>query len=195
MNRLKRVALALTGASGIIYGVRLAEALEQHVNTLYLIYTRGALEVARYELGVLEEDLRKMLGKHGVVYREDDYSSPLASSSNAPEAMVIAPCSMKTLASIAYGFQNNLVVRSSLNVLRLGRRLILVPRETPLGVVELEAMLRVAKAGAIVLPASPAFYHKPSRITDLVDFIVGKVLDVLGIEHKLYVRWSPKTSI
>ncbi|MET1101959.1 MAG: UbiX family flavin prenyltransferase [Pyrodictiaceae archaeon] len=183
-----KILVAITGASGIRYGVRLVEVLVLKAMKPDVIVTRAAEAVARVEEGYL---LRERLSRLGVrIYSEDDFTSPYASSSNVPDAMVIAPCSIKTVSMISAGISANLVVRAALNVLRMRRRLVLVVRETPLGVVELKKLLEAAEAGAIVLPASPGFYHKPSSIDDLVDFIVGKILDVIGIEHNLYQRWN-----
>ncbi len=185
-----RVTVAVTGASGVIYGARLVEVLGASGVSLDTIYTEAALKVADHEYPDGREGLLRVLREYSShVYSEDDFSSPLASSSNTADAMVIAPCSMKTLASIAYGISSNLVVRAADAVLRLGRRLILVPRETPLSMPDIGSMLAASMAGAIILPAMPGFYHKPRRIEDMVDFIVGKILDVLGVKHNLYVRW------
>jgi 4-hydroxy-3-polyprenylbenzoate decarboxylase len=186
----KSVLVAITGASGIIYAVRLISFLRKVNRLEAIIYSKPSLLSAESE-GIR---LRKYLGTlkaQGIpVFSEDDITAPYASSSSAPDAMVIAPCSMKTLASIAYGLADNLITRAALSVLRLSRRLILVVRETPLGKAEIKAMLEAADNGAIILPASPAFYIRPRHISDIVDFIVGKILDVLGFEHDLYRRWK-----
>ncbi len=187
-----KIVVALTGASGLLFGVRLANILLENKNISFdLIVSDGAYRVALYELSNfgLENYIDELRRREVSVYRENDFNSPLASSSRSPDAMVIIPCSMKTLASIANGFSDNLVSRAALSVLRLRRPLVLVIRETPLGVIELRNMLRVAEAGGIVLPASPGFYHKPKTIDDMINFVVGKVLDVLGLEHNLYKKW------
>ncbi len=143
--------------------------------------------MARYEEGV---DLGEALGRLGArLYWEDDIEAPYASSSRAVDAMVVAPCSMRTLAAVAAGLSDNLVTRATRAHLRLGRRLVLVVRETPLGIAELRNMLRAAEYGATILPAAPGFYHRPRSVEDMVDFVVGKILDVLGLEHRLYARW------
>lgn len=152
-----------------------------------VIYTDAAVKVAKYEESV---DLPAWLHDLGVIsYSEHEIDSPYASSSRIRGPMVVAPCSTKTLALIAHGIPDNLVVRAALATLRLGRRLVLLVRETPLGIAELRNMLRAAENGAIVMPAAPAFYHKPSTVMDLVDFMVGKILDALDIPHNLYRRW------
>ncbi len=185
---LRSVAVAVTGASGVVYGVRLVEVLAELGLEVHSIYTQPASFIARHELG---EELREILLRYSVaVYTADDVAAPIASSSSTVDAMVVAPCSLKTLAAIAAGYQDNLVVRVADCMLRLRRPLVLVVRETPLSVIDLENMLKAARAGAVILPASPAFYHKPKSIRDLVDFIVGKVLEVLGLEHKLYPSWA-----
>lgn len=155
-----------------------------------MIATRAAQRVALHEEGVDLGEALKSLGAR--LYWEDEIDAPYASSSRAVDAMVVAPCSTRTLAAIAAGLSDNLVTRAALAHLRLGRRLILVIRETPLGVAELRNMLRVAEYGATVLPAAPGFYHHPRSVDDMVDFIVGKILDVLGIEHGLYSRWRSR---
>lgn len=183
----KKIIVAITGASGIIYGIRLVEELINKAK-IYLIISKVAEAVAKYEevlnrLNKIKEDVEK-------TYSERDLESSISSSSFNQDAMIIAPCSMKTLAGIASGYAENLILRAADNTLRLKKPLILVIRETPLNTIQIQNMLKVALAGAIIMPAAPAFYHKPKTIDDLVDFIVGKVLDVLGYNHKLYEKWS-----
>ena len=188
-RRYEKVLVSITGASGIRYGVRLLEVLRTHrcVASVDAIITKSAISVAKHEEGI--DLLRKIEDYADNIYHDDDMLAPYSSSSRAPDAMIIAPCSTKTLALIAHGIASTLTSRAALAVLRMKRTLIIVVREAPLGVIELENMLRVARSGAIVLPASPGFYHKPKTIDDLVDFIVGKILDVLQIDHDLYLKW------
>jgi len=153
-----------------------------------LLATKTAERVAQHEESLSLADYAESLGVP--LYWEHELDAPYASSSRAARAMVVAPCSTRTLAAIALGVADNLVTRAALAHLRLGRRVVLVVRETPLGVAEIRNMLYAAQNGAVILPASPAFYHKPRSIDDLVDFIVGKVLDVIGVEHTLYARWA-----
>jgi len=189
-----RFVVCLTGASGIIYGLRLIDFLSCTGHEVITIYSKAALDVAEAELTTKDIFLKMIRSRSLKVYMEDDATSPLASSSNlvSVEATVIAPCSIRTLSNIANGNAVNLIVRVALNTLRLGKKLVLVPRETPLGYVELRNMLEVVKAGAILVPAMPAFYHNPKDLRGIIDFVVGKVLDVLGIKHDLYRRWGGK---
>ncbi len=182
-----RVVVGICGASGVIYGVRLIEVLKNLGHEVYVVVTRNGLKVLELECG--RNIINRLKELSSGFYGDDDWGSPLVSSSWIFDCMVIAPCSMKTLAAISHGYSHNVLVRAAINALRLGKKLVLVLRETPLSVFDLENALRVARAGAVVLPASPAFYHEPKSISDMVDFVVGKVLDVLGIEHKLYKRW------
>jgi 4-hydroxy-3-polyprenylbenzoate decarboxylase len=184
----RRILVAVTGASGVVYGVRLVQVLLEKGVSVDAVVTRAARRISVYEEGY---DVADKLASMGVrVYGEDEIDAPYASSSSAPDAMVVAPCSTRTLAAVAHGLADNLVTRAALAVLRLRRPLVLVVRETPLGLAEIENMLRAARAGAVILPACPAFYHRPRSVQDMVDFVVGKVLDVLGLEHNLYRRWG-----
>jgi 4-hydroxy-3-polyprenylbenzoate decarboxylase len=151
--------------------------------------SRGAIEVARHEEGLGEEELFNLLASYARVYRDSDFDSPLASSSNQPDAMVIVPASTKTVALIANGLPSTLASRAALAILRLGRRLVVAPRETPLGIGELENLLKLALMGAVIVPICPGFYHRPRSLDDMIDFSVGKILDALGIETRIYQRW------
>lgn len=182
-----RIVLAITGASGVIYGLELARSLSGH--ELHIIVTNTAKEVIANELGDLKDALSE-LSELGKLYDENDFSSPLASGSFLCDATIICPCSMKTLSAVANGYSNNLVARAADIALKEKRKLILVPRETPLSAVHLGNMLKIASIGATILPASPAFYGKPRSIGELIDFIVGRVLDSLGIENKKFKRWG-----
>jgi len=193
------LAVAITGASGVRYGVRLVKvSAELGLRLTGVIVTRSADLVAQAEEGMAEGGLAKELSSYAPVYREDDFTSPLASSSSSPDCMAIVPASMKTVAMLAAGLELNLVARAALAVLRLRRPLVVAFRETPLGVAELRNLLALARMGAIVMPLAPGFYHLPRTIDDMVDFMVGKVLDALGIKHDLYNRWtgprSPRAS-
>ena len=195
------VTVALTGASGMPYGLRLVESLIRAKARVYLLYSQAAHVVAKQELGLVlpprANDAERMFSelysaKRGQlrVFGREDWFAPVASGSNPPEAMVICPCTMGTLAAVAAGLSDNLIERAADVTLKEGRKLILVPRETPFSSLHLENMLRLSRAGAVILPANPGFYHKPKKVADLVDFIVARILDHLGVKHELMHRWG-----
>jgi len=179
--------VAITGASGVVHGKRLLEVLREKNVETHLIISKAAEKVIELELEMTKEDVQK-LADHA--YDMNDWNSPVLSGSFKTDGMIIIPCSMKTLAGIAHGYSDNLVLRAADVTLKEKRRLILVPRETPLNVVHLLNMLSLAQQGVVIVPAMPAYYHKPKDVDDLVDFVVGKVLDLLGLEHTLYKRWQ-----
>jgi 4-hydroxy-3-polyprenylbenzoate decarboxylase len=182
-----RLIVAVTGASGVIYSHRLLEVLTEKNIEVHLIISKASEKIIEHELEITHKAFR-----HIVTYRyaEDDFFSPLASGSFLTDGMIIIPCSTKTMAGIAHGYSENLILRAADVTLKEGRRLILVPRETPVNAVHLRNQLELARQGVVILSAMPAFYHKPKKIEDLVDFIVGKILDVVGIPHSLFKRWS-----
>ena len=183
-----RLIVAITGASGVVYGKRLLEVLQNKKIETHLIISKAAEKIIEHELGTAKKDIEK-LATHA--YSVDDLTAPIASGSFKTDAMIIIPCSMKTLAGIAHGYAENLILRVADVMLKEKRKLILVPRETPLNTVHIGNMLKLARQeGVIIAPAMPAFYHKPANLSAIVDFIVGKVLDLLDIEHTLYVRWK-----
>jgi 4-hydroxy-3-polyprenylbenzoate decarboxylase len=186
---VRRFIVGITGASGVIYGVRFLEAIKRYASDseVHLVISNAAVRVLRHELGLDREYIARLADR---VYGEDELDAPIASGSFRHDGMVIIPCSMKTLASIAHGIADNLITRAADVALKERRKLILVIRETPLNLVHIRNMELVTLAGAIVMPASPAFYHRPRSIDDLVNFIVGRVLDLLGIENDLYSRWG-----
>jgi len=195
------VCLAFTGASGMPYGVRPVECLLTAGCRVQLLYSQVAQIVARQEMGIelparasearasLRERYHALPGRLDV-YGRDEWFSPVASGSNPPDAMVVCPCSMGTLAAIAQGLASKLIERAADVVLKEGRQLILVPRETPLSAIHLENMLRLVRAGAVILPPNPGFYHHPQRVADLVDFVVARILDQLQVRHSLMPRWG-----
>ena len=186
--------IGITGASGSIYGIRLIQELGLRKHTVNVVITSAGKQVMIEELGVSGFEEVDKLGLSKVrnrirIWENDNYEAPFMSGSNAPEAVVIIPCSMGKLAAIANGISSNLLERMADVALKEKRQLILVIRETPLNLIHLENMMRVARAGAQVLPAMPAFYHHPQTIDDMVNFIVGKVLNLLRIEHNLFKGW------
>jgi len=181
-----RLVVAITGASGAIYGKRLLEVLHDKKVETHLVISKAAEKVIEHELEITKRSLEK-LADH--VYDVDDLTAPILSGSFKTDGMIIIPCSMKTVAGIAHGYSDNLILRAADVTLKERRKLILVPRETPLNVIHLRNMLELSKQGVAIIPAMPAFYHKPKKIDALVDYIVGKVLDCLDIEHNLFRRW------
>ena len=193
-----RFAVGFTGGSGIAYGLRLVEVLLQGGHEVHLCATNAALRVLRHEAGIVLDavhpDLAGLfaapLRQRLVVHALDAVEAAPASGSAGMRATILCPCSMGTLARVAHGFSSNLVERAADVAIKEGRPLLLVPRETPLSVLHLQNMLTLAQLGAIVLPAMPGFYHRPSTVQELVDFVVGKILDRLRIEHTLTRRWQ-----
>jgi 4-hydroxy-3-polyprenylbenzoate decarboxylase len=186
------VTLALTGASGAPYAVKLLEALNDAGIPVRLIISATGWRLLREEEGIADEAaLRARTGDWSgvVLYDDDDRGGTPASGSAPSRGMVVCPCSMGTLASIAQGVSRSLIERAADVCLKERRPLILVARETPYSAIHLENMLRLTRAGAQILPASPGFYHRPRTIGDLVDFVVARILDQLGIEHSLGPRW------
>lgn len=181
-----RLVVAISGASGAVYGIRALEVLRELGVETHLILTAAARETIRLETSKKVADVERLAS---AVHGFDDITSKLASGSFRTDGMLVIPCSMKTLGGIASGYADNLVIRAAEVTMKERRPLVLVVRETPLTLIHLENMVSAARAGAVILPAMPAFYHRPTRIDDLVDHIVGKALDVLGMEHRLFRRW------
>lgn len=189
------IVVAITGASGAPYAVRLLECLVRAKRPTQLIVSSHGLRLLDTELGIDSVDaLRERVGadwnRFVKTFDDSDRGAAPASGSALSDGMVICPCSMGTLSAIAQGSSRSLVERAADVTLKERRPLILVPRETPLSAIHLENMLRVTRAGAIVMPAAPGFYHRPASIDDLVNFIVARVLDHLGIEQDLVARWG-----
>lgn len=198
---MKTITLALTGASGMPYAMRLLEMLLAGGNTVYLVYSQAAQFVAAQEMQLAlpakpAEARRMLLEKFGCqperlqVFAREDWMAPIASGSGAVDAMVVCPCTMGALAAIANGLSDNLIERAADVMLKEGRKLILVPREAPFSAIHLENMLKLARMGVVILPPNPGFYHQPQSLSDLVDFVVAKILDQLGVEHRLVERWG-----
>ncbi|HET9982247.1 MAG TPA: flavin prenyltransferase UbiX [Longimicrobiales bacterium] len=187
------VTLAMTGASGAPYAVRLLRALNEARVPVRLIVSDVGWRLLDEELGIRSEaELRERTGDWSdvVLYDDRDRGATPASGSAPSRGMVVCPCSMGTLASIAQGTTRSLIERAADVCLKERRTLVLVPRETPYSAIHLENMLRLTRAGAVVLPASPGFYHRPASIEDLLDFVVGRVLSQLGVEHHIGPRWQ-----
>jgi 4-hydroxy-3-polyprenylbenzoate decarboxylase len=180
------MVLGITGSSGVVYGVRLAEELVRGGVELVVVVSDGARRVLGFEL----PDGLGRLEKCGRVLSEGDVEVDVASGSAKFDATVVCPCSMKTLAAIANGYADNLICRNADVALKEHRRVVLVVRETPLSAVHLENMLKLARLGVTILPASPGFYHNPKTVEDLINHVVGKVMDSLGVESNLFKRWG-----
>ncbi len=197
---METIVVGITGASGSIYGLRLVEELLRSGKQVSLLLTNAGRQVLALETGLqLAEKPAECLaqlrshfaaGAELQHYGLNDFFAPVASGSSAPDAVVICPCSMGTAGRIAAGLSDNLLERVADVALKEQKKLLLVPRETPFNQIHLENLLRLSKAGAQVLPAMPAFYQKPQSVEDLVDFVVGKTLDSLGVEHQLFPRWG-----
>jgi len=185
-----RLIVGLSGASGILYGIRMLEVLRELGIESDLIMTDMAEMMVELETSLNEDDVVALATRH---HDSFDFTSALASGGYRSLGMVVLPCSMKTIAGIACGFSDNLLLRAADCTLKERRPLVLVPRETPLNAIQLRNMLTLAEAGATILPAAPGFYHRPQQIGDLVDHIVGKTLDIFGIEHHLYARWKDES--
>jgi 4-hydroxy-3-polyprenylbenzoate decarboxylase len=184
-----RIVVGMTGGSCSLYGVALLKALEQLDIETHLVVSRMGRYVAKHECDMDLDELKTMAA---YFYEIDDLAAPVASGSFKTDGMIIIPCSMNTLGAIASGLSINLIHRAADVTIKEGRRLVLVPRETPLNVIHLENMLRLAKAGVRILPAAPGFYHKPQTIGDLVNIMVGRALDQLGVDNDLFNRWGEK---
>ncbi len=199
------ITLAMTGASGAIYGLRLLECLLNAGQQVRLLVSAPAHIVIAMEtdlkIPAAPREMQNFFDKHFdsyigqlQVYGKEQWTAPVASGSAVSRAMVVCPCTSGTLAAIACGTSDNLLERAADVVIKEQRRLILVPREMPLSAIHLEHMLKLSRLGVVIMPASPGFYHRPAAINDLVDFVVARILDHLDISHDLVPRWgtSPK---
>lgn len=202
MTAKKEYVVGMTGASGAIYAMRLVQELcKSEAHRVHLTLTDSAYQVLDLEMGldVVYGDRESIPQLFGVqegadlhVHAPRDYGAPIASGSHITEGMIVIPCSMGTLSAIANGSSDNLLERAADTHLKEGRPLILVPRETPFNKIHLKNMLAAAEAGARIVPAMPGFYHRPQTMEDLVDFVVGKALDALRVEHTLFRRWGDR---
>jgi 4-hydroxy-3-polyprenylbenzoate decarboxylase len=183
----RRIIVGITGATGIIYGVRLLDALRDLEIETHLIVSETAKSMAKFELGISAADLE---ARASFSYGNDQMYAPMSSGSFVTMGMVIAPCTVKTLSAVANSYNDTLIARAADAVLKERRKLVLMVRETPLHLGHLRLMAQVTEYGAVVLPPMPSFYHDPKTIDDLVDHTVGKILDQFQLEHNLYRRWS-----
>lgn len=206
MRRPAGITLAITGASGVQYGVRLLECLVQAGETIHLLLSKPAQVVFGLEtdwaLPGRPAEIGRRFSEHFAAapgqihcYGPEQWTAPVASGSGVARAMVICPCSTATVAAVATSASRSLIERAADVVLKEQRKLVLVIRETPFSALHLEHMLRLARLGVVILPANPAFYHRPQRVEDLIDFIVARVLDHLEIEHTLVPRWGDKSEL
>lgn len=200
MIMAKRIVVAITGASGMIYARRLLELVADANVIPDIIISEAARGIIATELGGTDEpspmDSRSAMKYFPIanytLHQPDNLAAPVSSGSVMVDGMVIVPCSMNTLGKVAAGIADNLICRAAGVMLKEHRKLIIVPREMPLSAIHLENMLRLSQAGAVILPPCPSFYKRPDTIDDLVDTVVARILDHLGIEHKLNIRWSPE---
>lgn len=196
MSGIPPIVVGITGASGAPYAVRLLQALTAARRPVSLIVSKYGLRLLATEAGIESMDaLRDAVGidawaSYVEVFSNDDRGAAPASGSSRTAGMIVCPCSMGTLSAISVGASRSLIERAADVTLKEQRKLILVPRETPLSAIHLGNMLRLTRAGAVILPASPGFYHRPEQISDLVDFVVARMLDQLGVEQKLVQRWE-----
>jgi len=186
-TRHDKIVIGFSGASGIIYGIRLIEVLHSMSIETYLIISEWAKKNIVIET---DKTLEYVKSLSSVNYDNFRLDASVSSGSFLHNGMVIVPCSMKSLSSIANGYDDTLISRAASVTLKESRKLIIVPRETPLSRIHLENMIKLQQAGAIILPAMPGFYHRPSTIEEIVDHLVGKILDQLNIEHDLFKRWK-----
>jgi 4-hydroxy-3-polyprenylbenzoate decarboxylase len=182
-----RIIVGITGASGALYALALLRALSGCGHEVHCSVSEYGWRVLAHECGAGEETLRPLVSR---LHPAGDLSAPIASGSFRAEAMCIVPCSMRTLAAVANGLAGNLICRAADVMLKERKNLVLAVRETPLSAVHLENMLKLSRLGVGIVPASPAFYHNPQGITDLADFMAGRILDSLGVENDLFRRWG-----
>ncbi len=192
---MKQIVLGISGASGAAYAQRLTQVLAASDVHVHVVISPAGRVLLADELGISKPSVAALVGHASdrvTLYNHNDIGAKIASGSFATEGMIVCPCSSNSLAAIAGGLADNLLTRAALVTLKESRRLVLVSREMPLSLIEIENMARLARAGAIVCPASPGFYLHPTKVEHLVDFVVGRVLDLFRIEHDLAIRWEPK---
>lgn len=197
MNEKKNIIVAVTGASGAVYAQRLLQILNEKEADIHLVISEAAIEVIRQELDIEldinKPDIERLLcakPRSITAYHPCDIRTPIISGGFKTDGMVIAPCSMNTLCSIANGIASNIICRAASVTLKEGRKLIIVPRETPLSKIHLENMLKLSESRACILPAMPGFYHTPKTINDQIDFVVAKIIDQLDIDHEIDIAYN-----
>lgn len=188
----RRIIVGVSGASGATYAYRLIQVLADSGIEVHFVASKAGLEVLEYECGLTMVQLTQMVHK---IYDVNRIDSAIASGSFPCESMVIVPCSMKTLGSLANGIAGNLLTRAADVTLKEGRKLVLVTRETPVHAIHLENMLKLSHAGARIVPACPGFYHRPQTIEELVDMLVGKICDTLNVDNDLFERWTGPSEV
>jgi len=196
---VKRYILAISGASGSVFGVRVLEAILRK-SEVHLVISSQSFSIIRHETGIdwsgktdaeVQKKIRTYFRSRRIhYYNETDLAAPLSSGSFITDGMLVVPCSMKTLSGIAHGYANNLTERAADVTIKEGRPLLLAPREMPFSAIHLENMLRLARIGVKIAPPVPAFYQKPKKLDDIVDFVAGKILDSFGMGHDLFKRWG-----
>ena len=182
-----KIVVGMTGASGSIYAVRLLQVLREAGCKIHFVASESGWQVIEYECGLTQADIEKQVTR---VYDVNQIGSAIASGSFRMDAMVIVPCSMRTLGGIANGVADNLLMRAADVAMKEGRPLYIVPRETPLSAIHLENMLKLARLGVRIIPAMPGFYHRPKDMDELINMMVGKICDQIGVEHTLFERWQ-----
>jgi 4-hydroxy-3-polyprenylbenzoate decarboxylase len=187
LDKSQKLIVGISGASGVIYGIRLLEELKKLRYETHLVLTPAAKVTIAAETDYSTDSIERLASK---AYRINDIAADISSGSFQTQGMILIPCSMHTLGALASGIADNLLLRAAEVTLKERRPLIIVPRETPLSLIHLENMVRISRAGAILVPAMPGYYMRPKSVDDIIDHIVGKVLDLLKIEHKLFKRWE-----
>ena len=186
-----RLIVAITGGSGVIYGIKMLEVLRSLKMETHLVISEWGQKNIKIETDKTVDYIKFLATKW---YDNDNMAAAISSGSFRTDGMAIVPCSMKTLSSIANGYDDNLISRAAGVCIKESRKLVIVPRETPLSKIHLENMIKLAEVGVIVLPAMPGFYHRPKTMDDLLAHVVGKILDQFGIEHNIFKRWGENTN-
>jgi len=187
MEKTRKFVVGISGASGVIYGIRLLEVLKKTKIESHLVLTPAAKITIAAETQYSIQSVERLASR---IYRYNDIAAVISSGSFKTDGMILIPCSMHTLGALASGVADNLLLRAAEVTMKEHRPFVIVPRETPLSLIHLENMERLARAGVILLPAMPAFYERPRSVSEIVDHLVGKVLDIVGVEHDLFKRWS-----